>query len=152
MAVPISPIDLSDVIAEIGLSSDATLEDCVNNANSGGFDSGYQSSSDPLSAPYDLLDFRNYTHEIDYSISANPTSLSFGSSADTKYVDVDTGGYDYVIQSVNGSWITAQHYSSTQLKVSVDFNFSGSRRYGDITLAHSKDSSETVIIMISQDA
>jgi len=90
MAVPIQPIDLSDVIQYLNLADDAKLETCFDNAQSNAFDSNYQSSSDPLSPPYDLLDFRNYEEVSSYLYVEDGngnqiTSLSVSSSS-TYYV------------------------------------------------------------------
>ena len=49
MAIEINPIHLHNVADYLGLSSDATLEECVNAADSSKFNSDYKSSSDPKS-------------------------------------------------------------------------------------------------------
>jgi hypothetical protein len=137
MAVPVSPIDLSDVIAEIGLASDATLADCVAAANSNGFDPTYQSSSDPLSAPFDLLDFRNYKHIIITQLSDMPRHFRFFSIAKNNSKawlvngqtaeSLQKGVLEY--NTITNSWIERDGGNLYDYEYNVGMNYAKDRLY-----------------------
>lgn len=90
MAVGTGNIALSDVTTEIGLSSTASLQDCVDNYLKSGMNGTYW-VSDP-NDPDNLKEFRGYNHTITvtgvslrYNVSSSSSACSAG--ATTYYVN-----------------------------------------------------------------
>lgn len=140
MPVEIDPIHLENVADYLGLSLDSKLVDCVNASDSSKFDPDYQSSSDPQTAPYDLLDFRNYGSYL----TADPDTFNFDSTFDSGSSTIDSSTGDYSIDEVSDSWISASHADSSTLYIEVESNDTGSDRYGYVNISNSHGRDKTV--------
>lgn len=114
MAVPdTTTFSLQDVITELGLATDDGLEECFANANASGFDDAYEGSKNGL------LNFRNYTHQIQNTL----VFLHFSSSSSSGACSSSTNHGRYVEEGKN--------FSTTSYLYQYDdaYTFAGSGYY-----------------------
>jgi len=88
---------------------------------------------------------------VEYSISADPTTMDFsyaGGIKDSTVTTTPTSGEWNIVSSP--SWATVFKYNSTTVRASVGQNNTGNFRYGTIVVEHSQDTSKTASISLSQ--
>lgn len=129
MAVPnTTTFDIFDVITELGISLNSSLQNCFDNAVDGDFDPLYKGSKNSL------LNFRNYSKTTTASIS--PTSTLRTALAGSFNITV-TSSTTWTVTD-NSSWITFSPSSGSNngnITVSVTANNTGIERFGSVTVS-----------------
>jgi hypothetical protein len=148
MPVGTGAISLNEVRLELGLPSNVSLQDCIDNANSSGYDATYYSA--PATS---LAEFRGYNDTVaGNSLRVTPSTISNPANASTDSISV-VSNTTYNV-SDNASWITTSISSgsnNTTFNVVSASNGTGSPRSGSVTVSTSSGSpSYTRTISVSQ--
>ena len=148
MAVGIGAIALSEVCDEIGLTgAGRTLQGCIDNANSGGYNGTYYTA--PATS---LAEFRGYSN-ITPTIAVSPRSINLGTSVASTTVAITSNTTWFVTD--DRAWISTSGVSgsgddsSVTITVTANNVGSTSARTGTVTFTTnfgSGDVSDTVTV------
>tara|TARA_R110000822_G_scaffold75692_4_gene182116 strand:+ start:210 stop:656 length:447 start_codon:yes stop_codon:yes gene_type:complete len=130
MAVGTGAISLNEVRLELSLPANASLLDCINNADAAGYNTTYYTA--PATS---LAEFRGYTQPAGDTLKITPTSYYDGGNGSTFTITV-TSNRTWTVTD-NAAWITFAGNSNTgndTFTVTVAAYTTGATRTGTVTV------------------